>query len=44
MSASEDAIRPGEVQDLREVVKKLERFTTFSPLFHAFGWGQVQKW
>jgi len=24
----------GQVQDLREVVKKLERFTAFSPLFH----------
>ena len=41
---SEDAIRPGQVQDLRKVVKKLERFTAFSPLFHRFGWGQVQEW
>jgi hypothetical protein len=45
---SEDAIRSGEVQELREVVKKLERFTAFSPLFHRFGWGPsagvVKNW
>ena len=41
---SEDAIRPGEVQELREVVKNFERFTAFSPLFERFGWGQVQEW